>query len=186
MRRHHLTRRALVPLLGAGAIIACSAPTPVSPEISSNTLVAPTLRPGTVVGSYELSFFVVGAGGGLVPVSTLPVNTSELILGVHVADGFGVPADRGMVTFQYCSLKGLPPNDITRPDEAPSANCADGSATWANLGSSPVDESGSAFQFFGVVQIPRTVGFRCRYQSQGGVIASDICSPKDFTWTAAP
>ena len=98
----------------------------------------------------------------------------------------GTRAQRGSVTFQYCSLKGRPANDINRPDEAPSASCADGSASWANLGSVAVSASGNAFLNFGLVRIPRVVGFRCKYSGRGTSIASGVCAPRDFTWTAAP
>jgi hypothetical protein len=83
-------------------------------------------------------------------------------------------------------LKGFPPNDITRADEAPSANCADGSATWASLRSISIDQNGNAYLDFGIVQIPRVVGFRCQYQPRGGAIPSGACAPADFTWTATP
>jgi hypothetical protein len=90
------------------------------------------------------------------------------------------------VIFQYCSLKGLPPNDIERADEAPSAACANGSATWANLPASvPVNASGDAYLDFGVVLIPRTVGFRFRYFGQGSGIANDPSAPEDFKWVSA-
>jgi hypothetical protein len=184
MRRRHATVRAAT-LLGASAIVACSAQTPLSPDAADNGIPHASLRASSVAGAYDLSFYI-STGGNLQPVSTLPVLSSELILGAHVADQVGTPAQRGSVTFQYCSLKGLPPGDINRADEAPSAKCADGSATWANLGSGSVDQSGNAVWRFGGVQIPRTVGFRCRYNAQGGPIASGYCQPKDFTWTAAP
>ena len=50
------------------------------------------------------------------------------------------------MVFQYCSYKGLPPNDITQPDEAPSSACADGSGRWRNLNARiEVDANGDAF-----------------------------------------
>jgi hypothetical protein len=47
-----------------------------------------------------------------------------------------------------------------------------------------VNEAGDAAMNFGVVQIPRTVGFRFRYSPQGGDIASGVSPAEDFTWTA--
>ena len=37
---------------------------------------------------------------------------------------------------------------------------------------------------FGVVRLPRDVGFRFRYASQGSGIASGTSQAKNFTWTA--
>ena len=37
---------------------------------------------------------------------------------------------------------------------------------------------------FGLVVIPRTVGFRFKYASQGSSVASGTGAPADFTWTA--
>jgi hypothetical protein len=120
-------------------------------------------------------------------VPTLPVcgtsSCQELTLRAHVESSFG-PAERGAVTFQYCSLKGGPRNDITQPDEAPSSACEiDGTGRWVNLLSMKVNEAGDAFMNFGVVRIPRTVGFRFRYSPQGGGIASGVSPVEDFTWT---
>ena len=162
---------------GAVALVACSDQTPVAPSVNrgaSGDLHA-VVRAAT--GSYELSFYT----NGLVPVTSLTVF-QELILGAHVTDGSGAPAQGGSVTFQYCSLKGLPSNDINRPDEAPSAECATKAATWANLISVPVDGSGNAYMNFGFVSIPRTVGFRFRYTGQGSGIANSVSAPRDFTW----
>jgi len=86
------------------------------------------------------------------------------------------------VTFQYCSLKGGPPNDINRPDEAPSAACATREASWANLTSVPVDGSGNAYMNFGFASIPRTVGFRIRYSGQRSGVSNGTSAPLDFTW----
>jgi len=145
----------------------------------SAVLAAPS---GPAPGSYELSFQKTDG----TPVSTLPVCTpsvcEELVLKAHVGDSNQQPAQRGVVIFQYCSLKGLPPNDITRPDEAPKADCENGSATWADLGAFKVNGSGDAFLDFGIVLIPRTVGFRFRYIGQGSGIANGVSDALDFTW----
>ena len=153
----------------------------VSIVYSRNTPVA-LAQP--VPGKYELFFL----NTSLEPVSSLPVCTSsaceELILNAHITEeSTGVPAQGGLVVFQYCSYKGLPPNDITRADEAPLEACdIDGTAKWANLTTLKVNQSGDAFLDFGVVQIPRTVGFRFQYKGQGG-IANGVSDPKNFVWT---
>ena len=120
------------------------------------------------------------------PLTTLPVCTTseceELLLKAHVEGSNQQPAQRGIVIFQYCSLKGLPPNDITRPDEAPKEACETGSGTWANLASIKVNGSGEALLDFGVVLIPRTVGFRFRYIGQGSGIPNGVSDALNFTW----
>ena len=147
---------------------ACSEQTPP-------TAPSPSSQP--VPGWYHLLFFREGETG-LEPVTTLPVNDGGLILGAHV-----VPAQGGAVVFQYCSYKGLPPNDIERADEAPSEACESGLATWTNLRAAiPVNATGDAFFDFGVVHIPRTVGFRFRYLGQGSGLANGVSAPADFTW----
>lgn len=157
--------------------IACSDQSPVTPPAVSDAQVASARIPATP-GCYTLSFSSRGQ-----PVTTLVAGTAELNLLAHVDNCAGTPADRGSVTFQYCSYKGLPPNDITRADEAPASACAAGTAKWANLLSVSVNSSGDAGMNFGVVIIPRTVGFRFKYSVQGGSIASGVSSPVDFTWT---
>jgi hypothetical protein len=166
----------LAAFVGAVASLACSDQTPVGP-VSPNAPADVRIAGNAAIGSFQLSFFT----NGLVPVSSLPVF-QELILGAHVTDASGAPAQGGSVTFQYCSLKGGPPNDINRADEAPSAACATRDATWANLLGVPVDASGNAYMNFGLVQIPRTVGFRFKYTGQGSGIANGTSAPSDFTW----
>ncbi len=67
---------------------------------------------------------------------------------------------------------------------------AQGTATWARLRSlyvssvCPPLEPGYACTTFGVVHIPRDVGFRFRYASQGSEIPSGTSPSKNFTWTA--
>ena len=182
------------------ASVACSTQSPLAPGTAGDEVPRLSVVPAssgrtsadtsvalhaasTVPGSYELFFL---SNGQIVP--TLPVcgpsSCQELTLRAHVESSFG-PAARGAVTFQYCSFKGRPPNDITRADEAPSSACeVDGTARWANLLSMKVNESGDASMNFGFVRIPRTVGFRFRYSPQGGDIASGVSAAEDFTWTA--
>jgi hypothetical protein len=173
----------MVALLVAGALVACSDQSPVAPSTGADGVGEQSLLSQPVPGTYALSFFK----SGLEPVSSLSVCTEgsvceELILGAHV-EASGGPAQSGAVIFQYCSYKGLPPNDIARADEAPSAACENGSATWANLPPGvPIDISGNAYRDFGVVMIPRTVGFRFRYLGQGSGIANGVSASGDFTW----
>jgi hypothetical protein len=163
--------------VGAVALVACSDQTPVASTIGPDAPAGVRVIGGAAIGSFQLSFFT----HGLEPVSSLTVF-QELILGAHVMDASGAPAQGGSVTFQYCSLKGGPPNDINRADEAPSAACATRDASWANLIGVPVDASGNAYMNFGLVQIPRTVGFRFKYTGQGSGIANGTSAPSDFTW----
>jgi hypothetical protein len=160
--------------------------------VASILFVAGSLSAQPVPGSYDLSFFKL-VSGVLEPVSSLPVcnlsvpsECEELILNAHIKeDSSGLPAQGGVAIFQYCSFKGLPPNDITRADEAPSAACETGSATWANLAALKVNESGDAYLNFGIVLIPRTVGFRFKYIGQGSGIEKGTSTPMDFTWVPA-
>jgi hypothetical protein len=183
-----MTRRSqsvfIVTLAGAVTLVACSNELPVRPSHSPRLGGAGALAARAVPGSYELSF-LARVDGVLQPVSTLPVGSQELILTAHVEDAAGTAAQRGRVVFEYCSLKGLPPSDITRPDEAPLEACDAGEATWAHLLSIEVNELGEASMNFGVVQIPRTVGFRFRYLGQGSGIASGVSTARNFTWVAA-
>src|SRR5262249_35149150 len=145
------------------AFIACSGSSRVALSATPEGAGSAGQQAQGVPGSYEL-FFLARVNGVLQEVSSLHVDDGELILKAHVADSSGQPAQSGRVTFEYCSFKGLPPNDINRPDEAPSVACEDASiASWDRLGGSPVDDAGDAFFVFGAVHIPRTVGFRFRY-----------------------
>jgi len=199
-----LARLVLVMTGSCLAVVCCSSPSPVTPSptrdasaISSASPGTPTppdasaissdagqvesaLRAGAVAGTYDVSFLNGGS-----PVSELPVCDGELTLHGHVqAQVSGAPAQVGTILFEYCSYGG-PKNDITRPDEAPMAACEAGTARWSRLGALAVNQSGDAYLDFGVVQIPRTVGFRIRYIQQHGTIASGTADPKDFTWVAA-
>lgn len=163
------------------ATLACSELSTVGPSGAPDAGRQANVQAQTVPGCYGLSFL----NSSLQPVSTLVV-LQELVLKAHVDDCSGNAAQRGSVTFQYCSLKGGPPNDITRPDEAPSAACATGEGSWARLAMVQVNASGDALMNFGFVSIPRTIGFRFKYQAQGSGIASGVSDPADFTWTAVP
>jgi hypothetical protein len=169
-------------LSGAGALVACSDQSPVSPDAVRAPSEALDLRSQSAPGTYDLDFYKL-TQTGLEKVSSLPVLSDELVLGALIKDGAGSPAQGGSVTFQYCSLKGAPPNDINNVDEAPLQACANGTAQWAFLGTAPVDATGNAYLTFGIVQIPRVVGFRCRYAGKGTGIAGGNCPAEDFTWT---
>jgi hypothetical protein len=172
--------------------IGCADRSPVAPGAPVASNGDANVRPGaTAPGLYDLSFYADRLGA-FVSVSSLVVNSDELILAAHITSTSGAAATSGSVTFEYCSYKGLPPNDITRADEAPLEACADGSADWARLTSIRMDAVGCpqlgpgyACMDFGLVRIPRVVGFRFRFSGQGTGIASGVSAPKNFTWTAS-
>lgn len=170
--------------------IACADRSPLAPDSSPATSESLSARPGAATGLYDLSFHAV-INGTLQPVSSLTVMSQELILAAHVTDAAGNAAINGTITFDYCSYKGLPPNDITRADEAPLEACRDGSANWARLTSIRLDAQGwpqlgpgYACMDFGIVRIPRIIGFRFQYSAQRSGIASGTSVPQNFEWTA--
>ena len=178
-----------VVLLAAGSAAACSGESPVVPSPASAGGDLSAKPSQAVPGLYELSFNTFN--GAYQEVSSLPVRSAELILKAHVTDSLGSPAQKGTVSFEYCSYKGGPPNDIERADEAPKEACLTGAARWARLttvsvsaGSCPLLGTGYACMNFGIVQIPRDVGFRMRYEPQGSGIAAATTVPENFTWTA--
>lgn len=167
-------------LLCAATVLGCSSDLPVS--TAPNVIGGPAELATTVQGVYELSFL----NTSLQPVTSLAACSatpcSELVLGAHVESTSGTAAQSGSVTFQYCSYRGGRPNNTTAADEAPSSACADGSAAWKNLLSLSVNASGDAFMDFGIVRIPRTIGFRFKFSGRGSGIASGTSEPADFTW----
>ena len=181
--------RLIAGLLGAVSVVACSGESPLAPSESSVVAREQAARGSqTVSGVYQLSFTAWRAAI-LEEVSSLVVSREELILKASVSSSSGAPAQKGTVTFEYCSYKGRPPNDITRADEAPKEACEQGLADWARLssisvsgGSCPTLGTGYACLNFGIVRIPRDVGFRFRYSSQGSGIASGTSESKNFTW----
>jgi hypothetical protein len=114
-------------------------------------------------------------------VSSLPFG-QELILGAHVKDSAGGLAQSGTVIFEYCSLKGIPTDDITRPDETPSESCANGSAAWVPLVTIGVNRSGDAYMNFGFVRVTPMIGFRFQYVGQGSSISDGTSAPRDITF----
>lgn len=146
----------------------------------------------TSIGSYEL-YFHAWRNGVLEPVSSLPVLSDELILRAYITDAFGVPAQSGTAVFEYCSYKGRPPNDIQRADEAPKEACDAGIASWRRLRSvdvaipnCPGFGIGNACMNFGIVRIPRDVGFRFSFRGKGRDIDPGVSGAANFTWTASP
>lgn len=145
----------------------------------------------TSIGSYEL-YFHAWRNGVLEPVSSLPVLSNELILRAYIYDAFGAPARSGTVVFEYCSYKGRPPNDIERADEAPKEACDAGIASWRRLRSvdvaipnCPGFGLGNACLNFGIVRIPRDVGFRFRFGGKRLDIDSGVSEAANFTWTGS-
>ena len=179
-------------LFTAGLLAGCSEiQSPASPGASAATAESGSAKPSTAAaqGVYELTFNTY-RNGVFTQVTSLPVSSQEMWLKAYVTDSTGAPARKGTVTFEYCSYNGGPSNDISRPDEAPKAACDAGTASWARLQSMSVDSGrcprlgvGYACSNFGIVRIPRDVGFRFRYSPQGSPIAAGMSAMKDFTWT---
>ncbi|MEN3336493.1 MAG: hypothetical protein V7647_169 [Acidobacteriota bacterium] len=185
--------RLIAALLVTSSLAACSTPSPSAPSAPPVAVQDLGQRASAdASGLYALSFNV-WTGGSLQQVSSLVVGTQEMILMAHVTGSAGAPAQKGTAIFEYCSYKGVPPNDITRPDEAPKEACAQGTADWARLatvsvtaGTCPTLGTGYSCVDFGVVRIPRDVGFRFRYSPQGSGIAAGVSDAQNFTWVAGP
>ena len=148
----------LVPIvLGLFTLAGCANPSPVAPAPAAGGAGELSAKPSTAAtGVYTLSF-IASVNGTLQEVTSLPVQSAELILQASVTSSTGSAAQAGTVTFEYCSYKGRPPNDISRADEAPKEACEQGTASWARLRSlyasseCPALEPGYACLGFGVV-----------------------------------
>jgi WD40-like Beta Propeller Repeat len=138
----------------------------------------PAQAPLATAGFYDLLFLDANTR---LEVTTEPFG-SPVILHAHIEDSTNNAANRGSVVFQYCSLKGRPPNDIDRVDEAPLEECEAGNANWALLANVPVDEFGNAEWVFCCPMITPTIGFRFTYQPQGSGIAKHTIDPENFNW----
>ena len=182
----------LVPIvLAVCAFAGCSNPSPVAPAAAASGAGESSAKPSAATAGVYTLTFMARLDGTLQEVTSLPVQTAELILKASVTSSTGGAAQAGTVTFEYCSYKGRPPNDISRADEAPKEACEQGTASWARLtslsvypGMCPPLGPGYACMNFGVVRLPRDVGFRFRYSPQGSGIASGTSQSKNFTWTA--
>ena len=117
----------LVPIvLSVFGLAGCANPSPVAPAAAAGGAEAVSARPPAAApGVYTLTF-MAWVDGTLQEVTSLPVQTAELILKASVTSSTGSAAQAGTVTFEYCSYKGGPPNDITRADEAPKEACEQG------------------------------------------------------------
>jgi hypothetical protein len=168
----------------------CANQTPLAPATAAGGAGELSAKPSEATpGIYTLTF-MARVGGTLQEVTSLPVGTAELTLQASVTSSTGSAAQAGTVTFEYCSYKGGPPNDISRADEAPKEACEQGTASWARLtslsvypGMCPPLGPGYACMNFGIVRIPRQIGFRFRYAPHGSGIAGGSSEEKNFTWT---
>ena len=191
MSNAFVAARLLGALFSAFTVVACSGESPITPSPSSAVAGDVGAKPSSAIpGVYDLAFTVY-RNGTYDEVSSLAVSSQELLLKGYVTDSSGRPAQKGTVTFEYCSYKGGPPNDIERADEAPKEACAQGSATWARLtsisvsaGRCPQLGAGYACLNFGIVRIPREIGFRMRYAPQGSGIPAGMTVPENFVWVA--
>ena len=129
-----MKKLSLVPIvLGVFAFAGCSNQTPLAPAAAAGGAGELSAKPSAATpGVYTLTF-MARVDGTLQEVTSLPVLTAELILKASVTSSTGSAAQAGTVTFEYCSYKGGPPNDITRADEAPKEACEQGTASWARL-----------------------------------------------------
>ena len=160
--------------LAATSGAACSKGSPVAPEASfavhSNR--QETIATTAASGTYEI-FFLKSTLHGLVPLQDFTLNVHEyLALMSEIRDSNGVRAEVGTVTYEYCEKQNV---------KMPSSECDSGSGRWTRLFSMPVDPIGSRVAF-GTCSIPRTIGFRVRYNGKASGIASGVSASRDVSW----
>jgi len=105
MTKLTIASRLIVALLGAVSAAACSGDSPAAPSPSSVIAGEQNAKASQAApGVYDLSFNVF-QNGTYQEVSSLPVKSQELILKAYVTDSSGYPAQKGTVTFEYCSYR---------------------------------------------------------------------------------
>jgi hypothetical protein len=142
----------LVRVLPVVAFVACSDASPVAPGAAPEHPQPAVVLSQPELGQYDLEFLW---------------NGTALTIVAHVRDATGGAPGGGTAVLQYCSLNGVPTDDITQPDEAPSSACDDRSAHWNTLVRLNLDPAGDATLPFGPVRVVTVIGFRLRYQGGG-------------------
>ena len=164
----------ILTVLVATSGAACSQGSPVAPDASfaSHSSRQETIATSDAPGTYEI-FFLKSSIYGLQPVLDFTLNVGEhLALMSEIRDSNGVRVLVGTVTYEYCEKQNV---------KVPSSECDSGSGRWTRFWSMPVDPIGSRLAF-GTCSTPRTIGFRVRYNGQGGGIASGVSAPRDVSW----
>ena len=150
----------------AALAVSCSDNPAVAPEVTGDGHAYEARATQPPAGTYEMSFLPTSSGLGV-------------ILRGHVEDASGNPAQSGTVTFQYCSLRGVP---------APSVNCDTRSGNWARWGSAAIIPSPSPFEGDALMAYDlappsgTTIGFRFRFTGRNSGIADGMSAPKDYTF----
>jgi hypothetical protein len=168
----------LIAALFASIVLAgCSSQSPTAPASGPGVGGELSARPSPAApGVYQLSFLYRGQ-----PVQSLPVGQEAILKALVLNATTGLPATDGTVTFQYCSRAGRK-NDITDADEAPKVECDEGTAKWTTVVSVALNKKGEAFGGFGIVRIPRTIGFRFLFRPEKSGIDGGTSPHLDLTW----
>ena len=172
MSRHLRVNLALS--VGTIVLVGCSSRSPVEPAAAPAAIESQEQVVAQAAGSatYEI-LFLKETRQGLQPVLEYTLNVREyLVLKSRVADSSGIPAEQGQVTYEYCTRQNA---------GAAGADCESGRGTWKRLLSMAVDRYGS-LAGFGACSRPRTIGFRFRYNPQGGDIPSGVSAVRDVSW----
>lgn len=155
---------------------ACSDPLATAPDADGSAV--PVVAVQRALGRYELDFL----DDAREQVTSLPFGQA-VTLQATILDESGQPAQSGLVTFQYCSRKGYPTNDITRIDEAPTEACeVTGEGRWRTLESVAVNSAGIAERRFCCPQVTPAIGFRFKYAGRGSGIKDHTVPGEDFNW----
>lgn len=164
--------RCLPVALVAFTCAACSGDSPVAPGASASAVGVrnEVAAKPAAAGTYEISFLKETRQGLEPIVDTLRVG-EYLVLKSQVKDAFGILAEEGLVTYEYCSLQNV---------KVKSSECDIGPGRWTRLMSMSVDPIGS-LAGFGSCSKHRTIGFRFRYTG-GGDIANGVSPSRDVTW----
>jgi len=160
----------LLGLVSVSGLIACSGQSPVGPGADASVL---RLSVQGVTGSYAISFLKETSTGLQAANDVEPVGT-YLVLKSEVRDPAGNLAEKGTITYQYCSAGGQP---------APTADCTSGSGRWKRWFSGATDPYGFRVGY-GACSTPRAIGFRFTYSGKNTGIANGVSAPRDFTWAA--
>ena len=168
-------------ILLSTAASACSDESPAAPSPS----IEPNLIPQTFTPPYTFNL-VNTRGQSVASLPVVGVGGSELVLWAQVG-GPGVLEQNGTVILQACRN--------STGTWRPSAECDSGAAAWTLVDIVKISEitgcghasgKGNVCRNFGGMPAPITVGFRYRFEPEGGDIPAGVSASKDMTWVTTP